>query len=39
LIVDVTETLRYYTAQEKSTVVEKVFVCGGFALVKRRVIG
>ncbi|MHC4337345.1 MAG: type IV pilus assembly protein PilM [Planctomycetota bacterium] len=34
LIVDVTETLRYYTAQEKSTVVEKVFVCGGFALVK-----
>ncbi|MDD5063449.1 MAG: type IV pilus assembly protein PilM [Phycisphaerae bacterium] len=34
LIVDVTETLRYYTAQEKSTVVEKIFVCG-FAPVKR----
>jgi len=34
LIVDVTETLRYYTAQEKSSFVEKVFVCGGFAAVK-----
>ena len=34
LIVDVTETLRYYSAQEKSTTVEKIFVCGGFALVK-----
>ncbi len=34
LIVDVTETLRYYTAQKKSNFVEKVFVCGGFALVK-----
>jgi type IV pilus assembly protein PilM len=33
LIVDVTETLRYYMAQEKSAVVEKIFVCG-FALVK-----
>ncbi len=33
LIVDVTETLRYYTAQEKSAVIEKIFVCG-FALVK-----
>ncbi len=28
LIVDVTETLRYYTAQEKSANVEKIFVCG-----------
>lgn len=28
LIIDVTETLRYYTAQEKSDVVEKIFVCG-----------
>ena len=28
LIVDVTETLRYYTAQEKSIIIEKVFVCG-----------
>lgn len=34
LITDVTETLRYYSAQEKSTAVEKIFVCGGFALVK-----
>jgi len=34
LIVDVTETLRYYMAQEKSSVVERIFVCGGFALVK-----
>jgi type IV pilus assembly protein PilM len=33
LIVDVNETLRYYTAQEKSAVIEKIFVCG-FALVK-----
>jgi type IV pilus assembly protein PilM len=33
LIVDVTETLRYYTAQEKSAVVEKIFVCG-FELAK-----
>ena len=34
LIVDVTETLRYYTAQEKSAIVEKIFVCDGFALVR-----
>ena len=34
LIVEVDETLRYYTAQEKSDVVDKIFVCGGFALVK-----
>jgi type IV pilus assembly protein PilM len=34
LIVGVTETLRYYSAQEKSGIVEKIFVCGGFALVK-----
>lgn len=34
LIVDVTETLRYYTTQEKSAPVKKIFVCGGFALVK-----
>jgi type IV pilus assembly protein PilM len=33
LIVDVTETLRYYSAQEKSAVVEKIFVCG-FAPVR-----
>lgn len=34
LIIDITETLRYYTAQEKNGVVEKIYVCGGFALVK-----
>jgi len=34
LIVDVSETLRYYAAQEQSTTVEKIFVCGGFALVR-----
>ena len=34
LIVDVNETLRYYTAQGKSSFVEKIFVCGGFAVVK-----
>lgn len=34
LIVDVTETLRYYTAQDKSSFVEKVFVCGGFAVIE-----
>ena len=34
LIVDVAETLRYYTSQKVSPVVEKIFVCGGFALVK-----
>lgn len=34
LIVDVTETLRYYTAQEKSSFVERIFVCGGFAMVQ-----
>jgi len=34
LIVDVNETLRYYTAQPESSFVEKIFVCGGFAVVK-----
>ena len=34
LIVDVNGTLRYYVAQEKSVLVEKIFVCGGFALVE-----
>lgn len=34
LIVDITETLRYYAVQEKGTVVERIFVCGGLALVK-----
>ncbi len=34
LIVDVSETLRYYAAQKQSRPVEKIFVCGGFALVR-----
>jgi len=34
LIDDVSKTLRYYAAQEQSTPVEKIFVCGGFALTK-----
>ncbi len=35
LITDVTETLRYHAVQEKSgKKVEKIFVCGGFALVE-----
>lgn len=33
LIADVNGTLRYYTAQEKSGIAQKIFVCGGFALV------
>jgi len=32
LIADVGETLRYYTAQSASANVEKLYVCGGFAL-------
>ena len=32
LIVDVSNTLRYYATQEQSTRVEKICVCGGFAL-------
>ena len=34
LIADVAETLRYYTTQEKSAIVEKIFVCGDFAPVE-----
>jgi type IV pilus assembly protein PilM len=34
LAASVTETLRYYTAQEKSTAVHEIFVCGGFSLAK-----
>ena len=34
LTVNVSETLRYYAAQQRSTPVEKIFVCGGFALTK-----
>ena len=32
LITDVADTLRYYMAQEKTAAVEKIFLCGGFAL-------
>jgi type IV pilus assembly protein PilM len=32
LTADVAETLRYYTAQAKSSNVDKLLVCGGFAL-------
>lgn len=34
LITDIVETLRYYTTQEKSIFIEKIFVCGGYALNK-----
>jgi type IV pilus assembly protein PilM len=32
LIVDVTETLRYYNTQRKAAPLEKIFVCGSFVL-------
>lgn len=34
LISDITETLRYYTARNRSEAIENIFVCGGFALVE-----
>jgi len=34
LVTDVGETLRYYVAQSQSATVEKLFVCGGFALAR-----
>lgn len=34
LILNVTETLRYYAARGKSVVIEKIFVCGSFVPVK-----
>ncbi|MHC4582814.1 MAG: pilus assembly protein PilM, partial [Planctomycetota bacterium] len=34
LTVPVSETLRYYATQEQTTPIEKIFVCGGFALIK-----
>jgi type IV pilus assembly protein PilM len=34
LITDVADTLRYYMAQEKAAAIEKIFLCGGFALTK-----
>jgi Tfp pilus assembly PilM family ATPase len=33
LITDVTETLRYYAARNKTETIKKIYVCGGFALV------
>jgi type IV pilus assembly protein PilM len=33
LIADVAETLRYHTTQGRSAVVDKIYLCGGFALV------
>jgi len=32
LITGITETIRFHSVEEKSTFVEKIFVCGGFAL-------
>jgi type IV pilus assembly protein PilM len=34
LTADVTKTLRYYTAQEKAVLADKIYVCGGFALAR-----
>jgi type IV pilus assembly protein PilM len=34
LVADIAETLRYYSAQAKSSNVDKLFVCGGFALAR-----
>jgi len=34
LTANVSETLRYYATQEQSTPIEKIFVCGGFALTE-----
>ena len=34
LITDVTETLRYYLSQNQSASIDKIYVCGGFALVE-----
>ncbi|MBN1805545.1 MAG: type IV pilus assembly protein PilM [Sedimentisphaerales bacterium] len=33
LVIDISKTLRYYAAQEYTTPVKKIFVCGGFALI------
>lgn len=33
LIIDVSNTLRYYATQEQTKPVKKLFVCGGFALI------
>jgi len=31
---DVSDTLRYYTAQQKNAFIDKIYVCGGFSLAK-----
>jgi len=33
LTADITKTLRYYTAQEKTSLADKIYVCGGFAML------
>ena len=34
LVGDITDTLRFYTAQQKNAFIDKIYLCGGFALVK-----
>ena len=34
LTINISETLRYYAAQPKNSPIEKIFVCGGFAMVR-----
>ncbi len=34
LTTDVNETLRFYAAQEKLSIADRIYVCGGFALVR-----
>jgi type IV pilus assembly protein PilM len=34
LSTDVNETLRFYAAQEKLSIADRIYVCGGFALVR-----
>ena len=33
LVADVADTLRYYTAQQKAAYIDRLYICGGFALV------
>jgi type IV pilus assembly protein PilM len=34
LVGDITDTLRFYTAQQKNAFIDKIYLCGGFALIK-----
>jgi len=34
LVGDITDTLRFYTAQQKNAFIDKIYLCGGFSLVK-----